>query len=176
MTGRWSAGGDHAMTTDITSPAAEAAETALFLGEDWFDPLEAGVRTRIRSFIEDLLEAELEAALGRKRYARGRTPETEPSTEAARSPVSSHRHGHRERAQPGCVGALRGPASAWQADLDRVRGERGQRDRGQAHDQGAVGALDQSDGATLPRRAHSRAEQHARGRLPSTLSGLPARE
>ena len=66
---------------------------------DWFDPLEAGVRTRIRSFIEERLEAELEAALGRKRYARGRTPETEPSTEAARSPVSGHRHGHRERTQ-----------------------------------------------------------------------------
>src|SRR4051794_30179319 len=94
------------MTTDITSPAAEAAETALFLGEDWFDPLEAGVRTRIRSFIEELLEAELEAALGRKRYARGRTPETEPSTEAARSPVSGHRHGHRERTLMGTFGAV----------------------------------------------------------------------
>ena len=64
------------MTTDSTAPAAGAAETALFLGEDWFDPLEAGVRTRIRSFIEELLEAELEAALGRKRYERGRTPQT----------------------------------------------------------------------------------------------------
>ena len=81
-------------------------ETALFLGEDWFDPLEAGVRTRIRSFIEELLEAELEAALGRKRYARGRTPETEPSTEAARSPVSGHRHGHRERTLMGTFGAV----------------------------------------------------------------------
>src|SRR3954471_16892874 len=106
MTGRWSAGGDHAMTTDITSPAAEAAETALFLGEDWFDPLEAGVRTRIRSFIEELLEAELEAALGRKRYARGRAPETEPSADAARSPVSGHRHGHRERTLMGTFGAV----------------------------------------------------------------------
>ncbi len=59
------------MMTDSTSPAAGAVETALFLGEDWFDPLEAGVRTRIRSFIEELLEAELDAALGRKRYQRG---------------------------------------------------------------------------------------------------------
>ena len=68
------------MTTDTTSPAAGAAETELFLGEDWFDPLEAGVRTRIRSFIEELLEAELEAALGRKRYARGRsTPRQGPA-------------------------------------------------------------------------------------------------
>ena len=94
------------MTTDITSPAAEAAETALCLGEDWFDPLEAGVRTRIRAFIEELLEAELEAALGRKRYERGRTPEKRPSAEAARSPVSGHRHGHRERTLMGTFGAV----------------------------------------------------------------------
>jgi hypothetical protein len=46
------------MMTDITSPVGDAAETELFLGADWFDPLEAGVRTRIRSFIEELLEAE----------------------------------------------------------------------------------------------------------------------
>ena len=57
------------MTTDITFPVGDAAETELFLGADWFDPLEAGVRTRIRSFIEELLEAELEAALSRKRGA-----------------------------------------------------------------------------------------------------------
>src|SRR4051812_50218875 len=89
------------MTTDTTSPAAEAAETALFLGEDWFDPLEAGGRTRIRSFIGELLEAELDAALSRKRYERGRAPETEPSAEAARSPGSGHPHGHRGRALVG---------------------------------------------------------------------------
>src|SRR3954469_22934055 len=103
---RWSAGGDHAMTTDITSPVTDAAETKGFLSEDWFDPLEAGGRTRIRSFIEELLKAELEAALGRKRYARGKTPETEPSAEAARSLVSGHRHGHRERTLMGTFGAV----------------------------------------------------------------------
>ena len=94
------------MTTDTTSPAAEAAETALFLDADWFDPLEAGVRTRIRAFIEELLEAELEAALGRKRYARGGTPEKRPSAEAARPPVPGHRHGHRERTLMGTFGAV----------------------------------------------------------------------
>jgi transposase-like protein len=94
------------MTTDITSPAAGAAETELFLGEDWFDPLEAGVRTRIRVFIEDLLEAELEAALCRKRYERGKTPEKAPAAEAARSPALGHRHGHRERGLVGTFGAV----------------------------------------------------------------------
>src|SRR3954468_5346014 len=92
------------MTTDITSPVGDAAEN--FLGEDWFDPLEAGVRTRIRAFIEELLEAELDAALCRKRYERGRTPEKGPSAEAARSPVSGHRHGHRERTLRGTFGAV----------------------------------------------------------------------
>ncbi len=37
------------------------------LGDDWFDPLEAGVRQRIRSFIEAMLESELDAALNRGR-------------------------------------------------------------------------------------------------------------
>src|SRR4051794_5782666 len=94
------------MTTDPTFPAEPAAETELFLGADWFDPLEAGVRTRIRSFIEELLEAELEAALSRKRYERGRTPEKRPNAEAAGSPVSGHRHGHRERTLMGTFGAV----------------------------------------------------------------------
>jgi hypothetical protein len=49
---------------------AEAKDIAIedqipFLGEDWFDALETGVRRQIRSFIEEMLEAELEAALGR---------------------------------------------------------------------------------------------------------------
>jgi hypothetical protein len=30
------------MKTDITKAAVEAAEGALFLGDDWFDPLKAG--------------------------------------------------------------------------------------------------------------------------------------
>jgi hypothetical protein len=33
--------------------------------------LEAGVRLRIRGFIEELSEAELDAALSRKRYTNG---------------------------------------------------------------------------------------------------------
>ncbi len=55
------------MKTDTTKGTTEAAEGTLFLGDDWFDPLEAGVRTRIRGFIEELLEAEL-------RFSSVRTP------------------------------------------------------------------------------------------------------
>ena len=41
-----------------------------FAGSDWFDPLEEAVRGQVRAFIEQLLEEELEAALGRERYER----------------------------------------------------------------------------------------------------------
>src|SRR3954467_15513353 len=105
MTGVGSAGGDHAMTTDTTFQAEPGAETELFLA-DWFDPLEAGVRMRIRSFIEELLEAELEAALSRKRYARRSSPENGADGEEARPPVLAHRHGHRERTLMGTFGAV----------------------------------------------------------------------
>ena len=94
------------MTTDPTSQTAGRAETARFLGEDWFDPLEAGVRTRFRAFIEELLEAALEAALCCKRYERHRTAEGGSGGEEARPPASGHRHGHRERDLMGTFGAV----------------------------------------------------------------------
>ena len=46
------------MTSDTAS---------LLVGEGWHDGLEAGVRGRIRGFIEELLEEDLIAALGRAR-------------------------------------------------------------------------------------------------------------
>jgi putative transposase len=55
-----------------------------FAGSEWFDPLEEAVRGRVRAFIEDLLEEELEAALGRERYQRGAIS-------------NGRRHGHRPR-------------------------------------------------------------------------------
>jgi len=54
------------MKTDTAKATAEAA--TLFHEDDWFDPLGVGVRTRIRGFIEELPEAERDAALGRDRY------------------------------------------------------------------------------------------------------------
>ena len=52
------------MTTDNTKTAVDPSEGGHFLCDDWFDPLETGVRGRIRGFIEELLEAELDSALG----------------------------------------------------------------------------------------------------------------
>src|SRR3977135_4275431 len=92
------------MKTDTIKSPAEAAEGTLFVGGDWFDPLEAGVRTRIRGFIEELLEAELDAALGRDRYERPRLAETG----VGGGPVmrAGHRHGHRERQLIGTFGPV----------------------------------------------------------------------
>jgi hypothetical protein len=44
-----------------TTPALGSPPSA-FAGSDWFDPLEEAVRCQMRSFIEQLLEEELEAA------------------------------------------------------------------------------------------------------------------
>jgi putative transposase len=65
-------------TPGLTSPPSP------FAGSEWFDPLEEAVRGQVRAFIELLLEEELDAALGRRRYERG---------------ALSHgrRHGHRPR-------------------------------------------------------------------------------
>jgi hypothetical protein len=39
------------------------AETAVRLLDDWFDPIEAGLRDRVREFIQAMIESELETAL-----------------------------------------------------------------------------------------------------------------
>jgi hypothetical protein len=52
---------------DENSTKAQADGTSLFAGEAWFDPIEAGIRDRVRGFIQELLEQELTAALGRVR-------------------------------------------------------------------------------------------------------------
>jgi transposase-like protein len=71
-----------------------SAGTTLFSGEAWFDPIEAGIRERVRGFIEDLIEQELRTALGRGRYERGAG---EPK---------GHRHGTRERHLTGSFGPV----------------------------------------------------------------------
>ena len=43
----------------------------LFAGDAWFDPIETELRERVRSFLEEMVEQEATAALGRGRYQRG---------------------------------------------------------------------------------------------------------
>jgi len=49
------------------STTAEADGTRLFAADAWFDPIEAGIPEQVRGFIQELLEQELAAALGRSR-------------------------------------------------------------------------------------------------------------
>ena len=60
------------MTSTTTKPDAvqPEGETSAYLFDDWFDPIEAGLRDRVRDFIETMIRAELDAALARPRYAR----------------------------------------------------------------------------------------------------------
>jgi transposase-like protein len=90
------------MGTDNTKQLANGADATAFLGEDWFDPLEAGVRGRIRGFIEEMLEAELDEALSRRRYQR----QAAGTNQAEQVGGHGHRHGHRERQLTGTFGPL----------------------------------------------------------------------
>jgi transposase-like protein len=66
-----------------------------FSGDAWFDPIEAGIRERVRGFIEELLEQELTQALGRGRHER-----------SAEKP-KGYRNGSRERHLLGSFGPVR---------------------------------------------------------------------
>jgi putative transposase len=90
------------------------AVSNILLGSEWHDSIEACVRTQIRGFIEEILEAELSTALGRARYVRARAPERlrdgasesgpEESEAAAAQRVVAHRNGHRDRELMGTFG------------------------------------------------------------------------
>ena len=90
---------------DQATPAASTTPPTC-LGTFWFDPLEDAVRSQVRAFIEQLLEEELEAALGRGRYERG-------------TAAKGHRNGHRERRLDTTFGPLMlAVPRAWLADDD----------------------------------------------------------
>jgi len=76
------------------STKTQADGTTLFAGDAWFDPIEAGIRDRVRGFIEELLEQELTAALGRTRHERA---EGEPA---------GYRNGARKRQLLGSFGSV----------------------------------------------------------------------
>lgn len=57
-------------TTMKPKPFIPGDEATSYLFDNWFDPIEAGLRERVRGFIETMLETELEAVLARPRYGR----------------------------------------------------------------------------------------------------------
>jgi putative transposase len=91
--------GIHSTKSEVLHSTADATH---HLFGDWFDPIEMGVRERVRGFIEELIEAELEEALSRPRYGRA------ASGGAGNAGVApgGHRHGHRSRTVMGTFGRV----------------------------------------------------------------------
>jgi putative transposase len=79
-----------------------STESPDLLGNAWFDPIEMGIRDRIRGFIEALVDAELNDVLGRARYQR---PSRAAGVETA-AETGGYRHGRRERRLLGSFGPV----------------------------------------------------------------------
>jgi len=94
------------MKRHTTQPdsATHAAETSPQLFDDWFDPIEFGVRSRVRDFIETMMEEELDAVLSRPRY--GRIVPTASKKAGSAEGATGHRHGHRSRTLLGTFGLV----------------------------------------------------------------------
>jgi hypothetical protein len=56
------------MKNDTTKTPIDVADEKLF--DNWFDPIETELRTKVRGLIEAMIEEELEVALARPRYGR----------------------------------------------------------------------------------------------------------
>jgi len=85
------------MVSHTTPARADEADGLLF--DSWFDPIEDGLRAKVRGFIEAMIEEELTTALARPRYGRRRNDE---ESEAG---VVGHRHGRRTRRLTGTFGS-----------------------------------------------------------------------
>src|SRR5438876_12193362 len=109
------------MTNNSTtsSPLQSEAASAVHLLDDWFDPIEAGLRGRVREFIQTMIESELEVALSRPRYAR--RPKAGPENADGPSVISGHRHGHRLRSLMGTFGRV--SIAVPRARLDTTEGK-----------------------------------------------------
>jgi putative transposase len=94
------------MTSHSTTPLLPQSEFegSGQLFDTWFDPIEVSLRDRVRDFLQAMLEAELDEALGRSRYVR-RAPLPRGDSESAAA-VTGHRHGHRSRALLGTFGKV----------------------------------------------------------------------
>ena len=93
------------MTSHSTTPLLPQSEieTEEYLFDNWFDPIETGLRDRTRDFLQAMFEAELDELLARSRYCRRAKP---PSDSEAAAAVSGHRHGHRSRSLLGTFGKV----------------------------------------------------------------------
>jgi hypothetical protein len=102
-------------------------ETAESLFDNWFDPIEAGLRDRARDFLQEMLEAELDEVLARSRYAR----RAKRSSADSEKPVgvTGHRHGHRSRSLLGTFGQMKIEMPRARLNTRPAEHSRGQDDR-----------------------------------------------
>lgn len=90
-------------STSILLSQSESDDEEQLLNS-WFDPIEAGIRDRVREFIGTMFEAELEEALSRPRYVRlGKAAVGDLARAGA---ITGHRHGHRSRKLLGSFGPI----------------------------------------------------------------------
>jgi putative transposase len=91
------------MTKHITKPDSwqPATETAGDLFDNWFDPIEAGLRDRVHEFLHAMFEGELDMVLSRPRYERSKE-----SGDEGGIGVTGHRHGSRTRSLLGSFGQV----------------------------------------------------------------------
>ena len=85
--------------SDSSQPVGE---TAVYLFDDWFDPIEARVRDRVRGFIQAMIEGELDETLMRPRY--GRRLASSSGKDDGLAAITGHRHRHRSRSLTGSFG------------------------------------------------------------------------
>ena len=101
------------MVSHTTPARADEADGLLF--DSWFDPIEDGLRAKVRGFIEAMIEEELTTALARPRYGRRRNDE---ELEAG---VVGHRHGRRTRRLTGTFGSTGGGRGGPKYDCEEPR-------------------------------------------------------
>ena len=108
------------MTSNSTKLPVLGSNPEIAVGflDEWFDPIEAGLRDRVRDFIQTMIESELEAVLSRPRYAR--RPKADPENNGGRG-IAGHRHGHRSRSLLGTFGRVE--IAVPRARLDTAEGK-----------------------------------------------------
>ena len=93
------------MTSTTTKPDSSQPQSDTFhLFDNWFDPIETGIRDRVREFIHAMIEGELDMSLSRPRYARCAKPSSDHGEGAVGA--TGHRHGHRSRSLLGSFGRV----------------------------------------------------------------------
>src|SRR5712671_2661125 len=91
------------MKTVTTTPQLlhSTTESNSHFFDDWFDPIETGIRDRVRGLIEEMIRGELDTALSRPRYGRLAEHAEGGGVSAV---VTGHRHGSRVRTLTGTFG------------------------------------------------------------------------